>query len=404
MSTTYSAEQESRHAMDARGDRRATPTSEPGPRVERIDDGWLVRSARVAREVLQQGDLARQAGFSKEAASASIRGSLPLLYNFGESHRHQRSMVARYFTPKAVERRYRDLMRREVDRAVADISTGRPVRVDVVTMRYSVAVAREVVGLTNSTVEGLAWRLNQFFGVDVPRTTFAGRLLFQTVALIRLGVFYIWDVRPAIAERRRNPSEDVVSHLVEEGHTDSEILTEAITYAAAGMVTTREFITLALWHFLENAPLRERYLTADEPERYAILHELLRLEPVVGALYRRMAGDVKVTDEGREYTFAEGEKVTVSIRDSNVDEFVVGRCPIQLQPGRDMPKGFKPDVIGFGEGPHRCPGAFLAIQESDMLLRALLALPLEIVDAPDVRTDPLIQSLVLRGMRVRFVD
>jgi len=80
------------------------------------------------------------------------------------------------------------------------------------------------------------------------------------------------------------PRDDVISNLVPQDYTDEEILVECITCAAAGMVTTREFISMATWHLLEQPELRATYLAAEQAERYAILDEILRLEPVVGHL------------------------------------------------------------------------------------------------------------------------
>ena len=112
--------------------------------------------------------------------------------------------------------------------------------------------------------------------------------------------FQLRDVRPAIRARRREPQEDVVSHLLAEDYTDREILVECLTYAAAGMATTREFIAVAAWHLLEDDRLREEYLAADEPARHGILHEILRLEPVVGHLYRRTTRELVLEDgDGR---------------------------------------------------------------------------------------------------------
>ena len=65
-----------------------------------------------------------------------------------------------------------------------------------------------------------------------------------------------------------------------------------VTFGAAGMITTREFINVAAWHLFQDEALRARYLEADEPERFAVLHELLRLEPVVGNLKRRTTAPV----------------------------------------------------------------------------------------------------------------
>lgn len=409
MSAMRDIDPEGSHSEGARcpvgpSDRRATREDGDGPGVERVPGGWIIRSAEVARTILRQGDATRQAGFGGELTDMSVAGSLPLLYNFGANHRRQRSNVARFFTPKAVDTRYRELMDREVARAVKRLSTGQPVAVDPVSMYYSVAVAREVLGLTDSSVSGLARRLNRFFGTEITdRATLAGRL-YQVVSLAKLAAFYLRDVRPAVRRRRRQPEDDVISYLISEGHSDVEILMDAITYAAAGMVTTREFITVALWHLLDNEPLRARYLVAEQRERYAILHELLRLEPIVGTLLRRVVEDITVTHDGVEHTLRKGDRVTISVRWANVDPTVVGECPVTLRPGREMRQGYKADVVAFGEGPHRCPGSFLAIQESDMLLRQLLALPFQTVQTPTVSNDPLLESLVLRGLRIKLDD
>jgi cytochrome P450 len=44
-----------------------------------------------------------------------------------------------------------------------------------------------------------------------------------------------------------------------------------------------------------------------------------------------------------------------------------------------------PSVIGFGDGHHRCPGAYVALQETDVLLQRLLKLDgLRIERKPDL--------------------
>src|SRR5699024_784519 len=108
--------------------------------------------------------------------------------------------------------------------------------------------------------------------------------------------FYVRDVRPAIRERTRQPQAAVISHLLKEGYGIPAILIECVTYGAAGMATTREFISMATLHLLRDDALRARYVQADEPERYAILHEVLRLEPIVGHLYRRAQRAFSFTD------------------------------------------------------------------------------------------------------------
>src|SRR5436853_643903 len=58
----------------------------------------------------------------------------------------------------------------------------------------------------------------------------------------RVNAFFLLDVRPSIRARRRARQDDLISHLIDEGCSNSEILGECITFGAAGMITTREFI------------------------------------------------------------------------------------------------------------------------------------------------------------------
>jgi hypothetical protein len=52
--------------------------------------------------------------------------------------------------------------------------------------------------------------------------------------------FYLLDGQPAICARRDAPHEDLISHLLAQGYRDSEVLTECVTFGAAGL----SFVTL----------------------------------------------------------------------------------------------------------------------------------------------------------------
>jgi hypothetical protein len=75
----------------------------------------------------------------------------------------------------------------------------------------------------------------------------AARFGAQAVTAVHALRFLARDVRPAIKARREEGRDDVISHLIEEGYPDKAILIECMTYAVAGMVTTREFIVMAAW-------------------------------------------------------------------------------------------------------------------------------------------------------------
>jgi cytochrome P450 len=175
-------------------------------------------------------------------------------------------------------------------------------------------------------------------------------------------------------------------------------LIECVTYGAAGMVTTREFISVCAWHFLEQPELRTRYLAAEEAERHLMLNEMLRLEPVVAHLYRRTNSPLELESDGQTVTIPAGEMVDMHVYATNADERVTGPEPLAICPGREIQaERATAALLSFGDGHHRCPGAYIAIQETDIFLRRLLALDgLKIEKAPTMTWNELSKSYELR--------
>jgi len=157
---------------------------------------------------------------------------------------------------------------------------------------------------------------------------------------------------------------------------------------------------MAAWHLLEREELRSEYLAGDEKERYGILHEILRLEPVVGRLYRRATADMVIEDGGVTHHVSAGALLNLDIRAANADADVMGEAPLALCPQRELPRGVQASGLSFGDGGHRCPGAFIAMQESDIFLQKLLRLPLEVRSAPRLGWNDLVEGYELRGFEV----
>jgi len=343
---------------------------------------WQVHGFEEARTILRSS-ATRQAGFNAEQLE-KIPGvtNKPILYMEGKAHQQQRKQTARFFTPKTVSSSYRQFMETLADQFVNVLKRKKRVDLSQLSLKLAVQVAAQVVGVTNSRLPGMDRRLDAFFQQQPSSQEMMPLLRWEPFTRLRqlfhqrhVLAFYWLDVRPAIRARKRQAQEDVISHLISQNYTDAEILTECITYAAAGMVTTREFISIAAWHFLERPELRDRYLAAPEEERLEMLHETLRLEPVVGNLYRRATADIPLESQGKKVVIPEGEMINIHIYAANVDETVVGEEPLALCPGRPIQGERIPSMImGFGDGHHRCPGSYLAIQETDIFLHRLLAL------------------------------
>jgi cytochrome P450 len=154
------------------------------------------------------------------------------------------------------------------------------------------------------------------------------------------------------------------------------------------MVTTREFIVMAAWHLFERDDLRARFLEGDEAAQFAMLEEILRLEPVAARVYRRAAVDIAQTAGG---AVAAGAQFAIDIRAANTDESAVGACPHAVDPDRGG------GHLSFGDGPHRCPGAQVALHETRIFLDRLMRLPgVRLERAPDMLWNPSLLSYELR--------
>ncbi|MFV0373884.1 cytochrome P450 [Microbacterium sp.] len=371
------------------------------PPVDAVDGVWRVRSLATARALLREPHATVQAGFNAEDVRRAPTRP-PLLFADRDAHRRQRRQVARFLTPKAVSENYRELMERRARELVDEMAAADEVDLADVSLRFSVDIAAEVIGLTASDRDAMTARLERFFSIghvapDAVRSRLA-RVGQLATAQRHLWWFHLKDVRPAARSRRREPHDDIISHLVAEGCSDIDVLIEVLTVAAAGMVTTREFISMAAWHLLERPALRAEFTSADAERRAAILAEVLRLEPVVGHLHRRATRDIRLDGAEGAFTVPEGALIDLFVRPANAD---VGDDGLRLCPGRPTPQGVGAEALSFGDGAHKCPGNALALQEADVLLRTLLAHDVTLTAPPRLGWNDVIAGYELRGMMLR---
>ena len=382
------------------------PGTEAGPALERVDAGdeplWVVRSFELARRILREPDATRQAGFGADRVFRAQAMRPPILYLEGDQHRLQRRAAARFFAPVVIES-YRPMMEGLADQLVGRLRSDRPTDLTQLAMRMAVQVAARVIGLTDSSVTGMSRRLGAFFASN---PLAAGRGPAARVRGVlggaRTAHFYAADVKPAIRARRRHAREDVISQLIELGFSDVEILTECITYAAAGMATTRELIGAAAWHLIDDPALLGRYRSADVVGRRQLLEELLRVEPVVGYLRRRTTRAYAIDGPDGPTEIAAGALVDLRLRVVNADPAVAGEDGTSVCPGRTVPSSVPRAVMSFGDGHHRCPGGPLAVLETEILLSRLFSRDIVADHPPHVHWNPVSQGYDLSRFPVRL--
>ena len=237
-----------------------------GSDLERVQDEggtrWVVRSFAVARQILRAPDATQQAGFGAHNLNR-YKMRPPILYQEGSQHRAQRRASARFFAPAVIED-YQPMIARLSDSLLDGLRTGKAVDLSRLSMRLAVQVTGRVVGLTNSSVRGMSARLATFFTGDPLARDRGPAGLVRTLrtATAMLG-FYRLDVKPAIRARRRRRGGRRDQPAAAAGLQRSRDPDRSMTYAAAGMATTREFVTVAAWHLLDEPDLRARYLAAE---------------------------------------------------------------------------------------------------------------------------------------------
>ena len=196
---------------------------------------------------------------------------------------------------------------------------------------------------------------------------------------------------PIIAERRREPREDVISALVladAEGHrlTDEEILAHIRLLFSAGASTTTDALGNLLYALLGERGRWERVL-ADPELREGAIEELLRWETPVAVL-PRLSAPRPVGFCGVEIppaTFC-----LFAIAAANRDPGVFAHPD-----AFDMERDSSRKLLSFGPGPRLCPGLHLARRQLRVALDVLLErLPaLELLD----RAAAVPRGAILRG-------
>lgn len=352
-----------------RDDRKSAAIAEAHARP---DAGFApVRSFAFARDLMRSA--AVRQGMEVDYFKDKEPSKVPVIFLDGELHKQRRTQIARYFTPKAINDRHRKVMDKTTGELMAQLRrTGRG-QLDVMSLRLACDVAAEIVGLTNTDADAMSSRLRKKFSASGKRKRpgLMGKLgaLEDTARTLW---FFQRDVKPAIRHRQTHDKDDVISYLVRNGYSDQEVLIECMTYATAGMITTREFIVMVAWHLLENDNLRAQFLAGGEEVQFAILDEILRIDPVAAYVYRRADDDMTTTD-GR--AVRAGEKFLIDIRGINTDEEATGTCPHAIDADRSKRQKMPSNWFSFADGPHRCPGAQVAMHETRVFIDALLRIP-----------------------------
>ena len=297
-------------------------------------------------------------------------------------HTRLRGLVGPPFTPRAVKAY--ELALRELTAAVLDraLPLGEFDFVEEIAKQLPIRVLARLLGAPDEDTDPLiAWGDRMIGNTDPELTDVLHdspeseryRLLpFRSPAALEL---FEYGHRLA-AERRREPSDDLVSKLVH-AEIDGERLSERefdtmfLPLVVAGNETTRQAIAHGMLALAEHRDQWDRLREDPELVWTAGADEILRWSSPVLHFRRTATRDVEL----RGQTIRAGEKVVVWYVSANFDEEVF-EDPLRFDVGR-RPNAH---VTFGGGGPHYCLGAHLAKLEVqvmfDMLLPRLAGLEL----------------------------
>ncbi len=198
-----------------------------------------------------------------------------------------------------------------------------------------------------------------------------------------------------IAERRREPRDDMLTEAIEHRDTDGsafdmqELITIlTIDLLASGNETTTAAISSGMKLLLEDpAPILAVRQNPKLLENLA--EEILRLESPAQGMFRRCAASARLGD----VELAEGELLSIRFGAANRDP---GQFP---DPDRiDLHRRKPGNHLAFGVGRHVCVGAALARQELISAFRALLDRLDDFRPAPDMPAPRYLPSFFGRNL------
>jgi cytochrome P450 len=301
------------------------------------------------------------------------------------NHDAMRAVVNRGFTPRriaALEPRMREI----VDTCMMRLQRGEPFDVvrDLAVM-LPVTVIAEMLGVEPDRHSDF----KRWSDAIISAATGANRAGGLRAILEPMGELRGY-MRHIVEDRRANPSDDLISTLVDPRHEETLGEEEVFGFIAlllvAGNETTTNLIGNATLALL-NHPEELAKVQADLSLVPRMLEETVRFDTPVQLLFRQTTEEAKLPNG----TIPAGAQVALLLGSASRDPAVYEN------PDRfDVTRSPRPH-LGFGYGVHFCLGASLARLEGKVAMEALVP---ELPANRDTQPQPeLIDSFVVRGPR-----
>lgn len=325
----------------------------------------LSRHQDVLQGFRNSTTLSNKFGVSLDPASRGPHASktMSFLAMDDPDHLRLRTLVSRGFTPRRIrelEPRVTEIANQHLDVMLDKARSNETVDyVDEFAGKLPMDVISELMGVPEpDRTQVRAWAdgvMHRDEGVtDVPPAA--------VEASINLIVYY----QGMVAERRKNPTDDLTTALLEaeidgDRLTDDEILGFMFLMVIAGNETTTKLLAnAAFWGYRNPEQLTGVYADLERVPLW--VEETLRYDTSSQILARTVAGELTLYDT----TIPDGDVLLLLPGSAHRDERVF-EDPDRFVIGRDI--GSK--LMSFGSGAHFCLGAHLARMEARVALTEL---------------------------------
>ncbi|OBK22662.1 cytochrome P450 [Mycobacterium asiaticum] len=324
---------------------------------------WVVSKHRDVREVSLRSDVFSSAEksvvprYPEELAQAQIElGRASMIMMDDPEHSRLRKVVARGFTPRAVERLRADLSERARQIAAQAAAEGSGDFVRQVASELPLQAIAGLLGVPLEDREKLFDWSNQMIGSDDPE--FAEHDSLTSAAEM------MWYAMQLAERKAKDPGPDIVTTLIQpdaEGHrlSEAEFGMFVVTLAIAGNETTRNSITQGMMAFTDY-PDQWELFKAQRPGTAA--DEIIRWATPITAFQRTALADTELGGVRIE----KGQRLVMFYRSANFDDEVFDD-PFTF----NILRSPNPHVGFGGTGAHYCIGANLARMTVDLMFNAI---------------------------------
>jgi cytochrome P450 len=280
-----------------------------------------------------------------------------MLNEDGPDHTRLRTLVHKAFTPTLVER-LRSRIQRACDELLDDLTVqGRMDLMGGYALPLPLTIIAELLGVPGKDHS----RLHR-----LTRSSLSASNLLGVLRALPDQRLTIRRLRQLIAERRREPQDDLITTLVQAEEagdrlSEHELIATIFLLLIAGYETTVNLIGNGALALLQHAEERERFEHNPALTGSAIEEALRYTSPLDLASQRFAREDVTIRDT----KISQGDVVVVVIGSANHDESQFPnpeRFDITREPNKHL---------AFGQGLHFCIGAPLARMEGQIALTTL---------------------------------